>query len=71
VWFTAEESGLRGSREFVRLAREAGDRVVGALNNDMVGWANDDRLDNTMRYANRGLRDLGHAAELLFSDLFT
>jgi hypothetical protein len=71
VWFTSEESGLRGSREYVRLAREAGDRVVGALNNDMVGWANDDRLDNTIRYANRGLRDLQHAAAFLFTDLIT
>jgi hypothetical protein len=71
VWFTAEESGLRGSREYVRLAREAGDQVVGALNNDMVGWANDDRLDNTIRYANRGLRDLQHAAAFLFTDLIT
>ncbi len=71
VWFTAEESGLRGSREYVRLAREAGDRVVGALNNDMVGWANDDRLDNTIRYANSGLRDLQHAAAFLFTDLIT
>jgi hypothetical protein len=71
VWFTSEESGLRGSREYVRLARETGDRVVGALNNDMVGWANDDRLDNTIRYANRGLRDLQHAAAFLFTDLIT
>jgi hypothetical protein len=71
VWFTSEESGLRGSREFVRLAREAGHRVVGGLNNDMVGWANDDRLDNTIRYANRGLRDLQHAAAFLFTDLIT
>jgi hypothetical protein len=44
---------------------------VGALNNDMVGWANDDRLDNTIRYANRGLRDLQHAAAFLFTDLIT
>ena len=71
VWFTAEEAGLRGSQEFVRLAKEAGDHVVGALNNDMVGWANDDRLDNTIRYANRGLRDLQHAAAFLFTDLIT
>ena len=71
VWFTSEESGLRGSREFVRLARAAGDRVVGGLNNDMIGWANDDRLDNTIRYANRGLRDLQHAAAFLFTDLIT
>ncbi|MGH7579950.1 MAG: M20/M25/M40 family metallo-hydrolase, partial [Gemmatimonadales bacterium] len=71
VWFTAEEAGLRGSKEFVRVAQEAGDRVVGALNNDMVGWANDDRLDNTIRYANRGLRDLQHAAAFLFTDLIT
>jgi hypothetical protein len=58
VWFTSEESGLRGSREYVRRAGEAGDRVVGALNNDMVGWANDDR-------------DLQHAAAFLFTDLIT
>lgn len=71
VWFTAEESGLRGSKEFVRRAAEAGDRVVGGLNNDMLGWANDDRMDNTVRYANAGLRDLQHAAAFLFSDLIT
>jgi hypothetical protein len=71
VWFTSEESGLRGSKEFVRRATEAGDRVVGALNNDMIGWMNDDRLDNTIRYANAGLRDLQHAAGFLFSDLIT
>jgi Peptidase family M28 len=71
VWFTSEESGLRGSKEYVRLAGEAGDRVVGALNNDMVGWANDDRLDNTIRYANSGLRDLQHAAAFLFTGLIT
>jgi hypothetical protein len=71
VWFTSEESGLRGSKEFVRRATEAGDRVAGALNNDMVGWVNDDRLDNTIRYANRGLRDVQHAAAFLFSELIT
>ena len=71
VWFTSEESGLRGSKEFVRRATEAGDRVVGALNNDMVGWMNDDRLDNTIRYANAGLRDLQHAAAFQFSNLIT
>jgi aminopeptidase YwaD len=71
VWFTSEESGLRGSKEFVRRATEAGDRVVGGLNNDMVGWMNDDRLDNTIRYANAGLRDLQHAAAFQFSNLIT
>jgi hypothetical protein len=55
----------------VRRAQEAGDRVVGALNNDMLGWTNDDRLDNTVRYANAGLRDLQHAAAFLFTDLIT
>ena len=29
-------------------------RIVGALNNDMIGWANDHRLDNTIRYSNAG-----------------
>ena len=71
AWFTGEEAGLLGSREFVRRAVAANDRIVGALNNDMIGWANDHRLDNTIRYSNDGLRDLQHAAAFLFTDLIT
>jgi len=63
--FTGEESGLLGSREFVRIARDKGVRIVGALNNDMIGWANDHRLDNTIRYSNAGIRDVQHAASSL------
>jgi hypothetical protein len=40
-------------------------RIVGALNNDMIGWANDHRLDNTIRYSNAGIRDVQHAASFL------
>jgi Tol biopolymer transport system component len=71
AWFTGEEAGLLGSREFVRQAVGAGARIVGALNNDMIGFANDDRLDNTIRYSNAGLRDLQHAAAFLFTNLIT
>jgi Tol biopolymer transport system component len=69
--FTGEEAGLFGSREFVR--RAVGDKlhIVGALNNDMVGWANDERLDDTIRYSNAGIRDLQHAAAMQFSKLIT
>jgi hypothetical protein len=63
--FTGEESGLLGSREFVRRAQEKGMRIVAALNNDMIGWANDHRLDNTIRYSNAGIRDVQHAASFL------
>jgi hypothetical protein len=49
----------------------SGDRIVGALNNDMVGWSGDARFDNTIRYSNDGLRDLQHAAALEFTDLIT
>ena len=45
--------------------------VVGALNNDMVGWANDNRLDNTIRYSNPGIRDVQHAAAMQFTQLIT
>ena len=45
--------------------------IVGALNNDMVGWANDERLDDTIRYSNAGIRDLQHAAAIQFSKLIT
>jgi Peptidase family M28 len=69
--FTGEEAGLLGSREFVRRAVEARTKIVGALNNDMIGWANDHRLDNTIRYSNRGIRDVQHAAAMQFSRLIT
>jgi hypothetical protein len=69
--FTGEESGLLGSREFVRRALAGKLRIVGALNNDMVGWANDHRLDNTIRYSNPGIRDVQHAAAMQFSNLVT
>ena len=69
--FTGEEGGLLGSREFVRRALARKMRVVGALNNDMVGWANDGRLDNTIRYSNPGIRDIQHGAAMLFTRLIT
>ncbi len=69
--FTGEESGLLGSREFVRRALASKLHVAGALNNDMVGWKNDSRLDNTIRYSNAGIRDLQHAAAMLFTRLIT
>lgn len=71
AFFTAEEAGLRGSREFVRRAIEDSLNIVGVLNNDMLGWSGDGRLDNTIRYSNSGIRDLQHAAAFLFSDLIT
>ncbi len=71
AFFTGEEGGLLGSRWFVRQAVADSVRVVGALNNDMVGFRNDHRLDNTIRYSNDGLRDLQHAAAFLFTGLVT
>jgi len=71
AFFTGEEAGLLGSREYVRRAVGEGKRLLGALNNDMVGWADDHRMDNTIRYSNEGIRDLQHAAAFLFSDLVT
>ena len=69
--FTGEEAGLLGSREYVRRAVEDNIKIVGALNNDMLGWMNDQRLDNTIRYSNPGIKDMQHAAAMLFSDLIT
>ena len=45
--------------------------VVGALNNDMIGWMNDERMDNTIRYSNPGIRDVQHGAAMLFTKLIT
>jgi Tol biopolymer transport system component len=69
--FTGEESGLLGSREFVRQAVANNVRIVGALNNDMIGWSNDHRLDNTIRYSNPGIRDIQHGAAMHFTNLIT
>jgi hypothetical protein len=68
---TGEESGLLGSREFVRRSFADKMNVVGALNNDMIGWSNDQRLDNTIRYSNPGIRDIQHGAAMLFTNLIT
>ncbi len=70
VSFTGEEAGLRGAREFGRRMKDS-IQVVGALNNDMMGWANDHRMDNTIRYSNPGIRDVQHAAAIQFSRLIT
>jgi hypothetical protein len=69
--FTGEEGGLLGSREFVRRAVAGKLHVAAALNNDMVGWTNDARLDNTIRYSNPGIRDIQHSAAMLFTRLIT
>jgi Tol biopolymer transport system component len=69
--FTGEESGLLGSREWVKRAVADKLKLVGALNNDMIGWANDQRLDNTIRYSNRGIRDVQHAAAIQFTNMIT
>jgi Tol biopolymer transport system component len=69
--FTGEESGLLGSREFVRRARAAGTHITGVLNNDTIGWSGNGRLDNTIRYASPGIRDIQHAAAIQFSNLIT
>ena len=69
--FTGEEAGLLGSRAFVSKAVADKLKVVGALNNDMIGWANDYRLDNTIRYSNPGIRDVQHSAAMLFTNLIT
>jgi hypothetical protein len=68
---TGEEAGLLGSREFVKQARDKKWQIAADLNNDMIGWTNDHRLDNTIRYSNAGIRDIQHAAAFLFSRMVT
>ncbi|MFC2161932.1 M28 family peptidase, partial [Acidobacteriota bacterium] len=69
--FTGEEAGLLGSREFVNQAVKNELNIVGALNNDMIGWCENNRMDNTIRYSNKNIRDIQHAASFLFSELIT
>jgi peptidase M28-like protein len=68
---TGEEAGLLGSKEFVRRAVENKIHVAAVLNNDMIGWTNDQRMDNTIRYSNPGIRDIQHAAAMQFTRLIT
>jgi len=69
--FTGEEAGLLGSREFVDQAVKNEMKLVGALNNDMIGWCENNRMDDTIRYSNIKIRDIQHAASFLFTDLIT
>jgi len=69
--FTGEEAGDLGSYEWVRQAKAKKMLFMAALNNDMIGFANDHRLDNTIRWTNEGMRDLQHAAGFLFSKMIT
>jgi Tol biopolymer transport system component len=71
AFFTGEEAGLLGSREFVRVAKEKGWNVAADFNNDMIGWTNDHHLDDTIRFTSPGLRDIQHAAAFLFSRMIT
>ena len=71
AFFSGEEAGLLGAVEYVRRALAQGKRIQGALNNDMVGWTNDHRLDNTVRYSNPGIRDVQHAAAIFYGGLIT
>jgi Tol biopolymer transport system component len=68
---TAEESGLLGAREFVRVAEEEGLWAHGVVNNDMMGWTRHHRLDNTIRFSNHGIKDVQHSGAILFTDLIT
>ncbi|TVP79280.1 MAG: M20/M25/M40 family metallo-hydrolase [Gemmatimonadales bacterium] len=71
VLLNAEEVGLVGAREYVRMAEEDGKNVVGVLNNDMIGWTRSHRLDNTIRHSNHGIMRIQHGAAHHFSDLIT
>ena len=67
---TGEEAGLLGSREYVRQAAANKVRIIGALNNDMIGWAGEGpQLNNTIRYSNPGIRDIQHGAAFLFTNI--
>ncbi len=71
AFYTAEEAGLLGSIEYSRRVLAAGKRIAGVINNDMIGYTNDHRLDMTIRWSNPGVRDLMHAAATYFTDMIT
>jgi hypothetical protein len=60
-----------GAREYVRRMVEEGRKLVGVLNNDMIGWTRSHRLDNTIRYSNPGIMRIQHGAAMRYSDLIT
>ena len=71
AFLTGEESGSLGAREFVRVAKSRNEQIVGVLNNDMGGWVEDGRLDDTIRYSSPYVRDIQHSAAFLFTKLIT
>ena len=71
AFLTGEEAGSLGAREFVRVAKARNEQIVGVLNNDMGGWVEDGRLDDTIRYSSATVRDIQHSAAFLFTNLIT
>lgn len=55
----------------MRRAAEGELQIVDAVNNDMLDWANDFRIDNTMRYSKPGIRDVQHNVAMRYSGLVT
>ena len=50
VFFSGEEQGLLGSRDYARRAKERDDDILAVLNLDMVGYAGDGPLDEYLYY---------------------
>jgi hypothetical protein len=69
VLFTGEEQGLLGSEIYARTAEAADERIVAALNLDMVAW--DGNEDGVVHLYVRPPSDSGHAGDRSIAAAFT
>ncbi len=68
VFFTGEEQGLYGSKEYADLVYDAGENIVAVYNMDMIAW---DELDGpTLRLHTRTTTNPGYSGDRAIADLF-
>ena len=68
VFFTGEEQGLYGSKEYADLVYDAGENIVAVYNMDMIAW--DDLDGPTLRLHTRTTTSSGYAGDRAIADLF-
>ena len=68
IFFTGEEQGLYGSKEYADLVYDAGENIVAVYNMDMIAW---DVLDGpTLRLHTRTTSSSGYPGDRAIADLF-
>lgn len=69
IFFTGEEQGMLGSKQYATLVSNAGENIVAAYNLDMIAW--NSTAEPTLRLHTRTPDNPGYSGDLAIADVFT